>query len=355
MPELIEDVWRERDTTPSKIEAALRDLLTERHHDDEAFVPARVLNLVVIVDSEFRGEIENRLQRVGRYHPSRTVVCAVSKGQKTLDAWASMAAEDAGSAGGTLAVARERIELSLGPQHLKSLGTIIDPLVVTDLATVVWAPHGHQDGVDAMRHLAQVVLVDSQDEPEIDVSLCRVDELVGDLYVVDLAWLRSTPWRERVAAAFDPPAYRRMLGEISAVTVRHRHDSGAAGMLFLGWLASRLGWRPERLNFRGDEWRGSCRARRGDVRVRLQAVEDQSAPGLGGVTVELASGASLSLDRAPGGLKAARRERDGSEQEWTVLGASRGEAGILGEGVRQALLRDPTYKPALKAARAMVR
>ena len=37
-----------------------------------------------------------------------------------------------------------------------------------------------------------------------------------------------------------------------------------------------------------------------------------------------------------------------------VLGASRGEAGILGEGVRQALLRDPTYKPALSAAREMV-
>ena len=37
-----------------------------------------------------------------------------------------------------------------------------------------------------------------------------------------------------------------------------------------------------------------------------------------------------------------------------MLGASRGEAGILGEGVRQALLRDPTYKPALAAARAMV-
>ena len=26
-----------------------------------------------------------------------------------------------------------------------------------------------------------------------------------------------------------------------------------------------------------------------------------------------------------------------------MLGASRGEAGILGEGIRQALLRDPTY------------
>jgi hypothetical protein len=34
-----------------------------------------------------------------------------------------------------------------------------------------------------------------------------------------------------------------------------------------------------------------------------------------------------------------------------VLGASRGEGGILGEGVRQALLRDATYRPAIAYAR----
>ena len=37
-----------------------------------------------------------------------------------------------------------------------------------------------------------------------------------------------------------------------------------------------------------------------------------------------------------------------------MLGASRGEAGILGEGIRQALLRNATYGPALEAARAML-
>ena len=46
--------------------------------------------------------------------------------------------------------------------------------------------------------------------------------------------------------------------------------------------------------------------------------------------------------------------RDGSERTWTLLGASRGEGGILGEGIRQALLRDPTYRPALQAAQAML-
>jgi hypothetical protein len=45
-----------------------------------------------------------------------------------------------------------------------------------------------------------------------------------------------------------------------------------------------------------------------------------------------------------------RREPRRKDHAWTILGASRGESGILGEGIRQALLRDPTYRPALTAA-----
>jgi glucose-6-phosphate dehydrogenase assembly protein OpcA len=135
--------------------------------------------------------------------------------------------------------------------------------------------------------------------------------------------------------------------------VRHRQDSTAAGVLFCGWLASRLGWRPERLAARGTHLTGHCRARRGEVTLEL-VPQTMGTPGLGGVTIEMASGEAVSLDRGPGGLRAMRRSRNGEEQTWTVLGASRGEAGILGEGVRQALLRDPTYKPALQAGRVLV-
>ena len=88
-------------------------------------------------------------------------------------------------------------------------------------------------------------------------------------------------------------------------------------------------------------------------RLELECPTRSARPGSAGVTIEMASGESVALDRGPGGLHAVRRARDGSEQDWTVLGASRGEAGILGEGVRQALLRDPTYKPALAAARVL--
>ena len=75
--------------------------------------------------------------------------------------------------------------------------------------------------------------------------------------------------------------------------------------------------------------------------------------GLAGLTLETASGRHFELDRGPGGLRAHYKHSRGTDREWTVLGASRGEAGILGEGIRQALLRDPTYGPALDAANAL--
>ena len=159
---------------------------------------------------------------------------------------------------------------------------------------------------------------------------------------------------EQYAASFDPPAWRPELGRISSVTVRPRPDSNVAGLLLLGWLATRLGWRPEKMIAGGDTLHGRARAPRGEVALRLEPEVHLSVPGLAGLTIETASGMSLSLDRGRGGLSATRRDRKGRESSWTVLGASRGEAGILGEGIRQALLRDPTYSRALAAADALV-
>jgi glucose-6-phosphate dehydrogenase assembly protein OpcA len=349
----MDTVWRESDTTPARIEAALLGLEVRRQGDDaHPFVPARVMNLVAIVDAEFRGEIENRLQRVGRYHPSRLVLCAVEEGRTKLDAWAGIGTDDASAQPGHIAVAHERVEVLVGPKHLPTLDRIVDPLLVPDLATMVWAPHGHGEGVDALRRLAQIILIDSQDEPDVADALDRAADLAETAYLVDLAWLRSTPWRERVAAIFDPPPYRTALSAISAVTVRHREDSLASAALFCGWLSSRLGWKPGKLAQARGQYTGHARAKRQEVRIQFIPVQ-MNPPGLDGVTIELASGAAVSLDRSPGGLRSVRRARDGSEQTWTVLGASRGEAGILGEGVRQALLRDPTYRPALSCARVM--
>ena len=100
----------------------------------------------------------------------------------------------------------------------------------------------------------------------------RVCELAERAYVVDLAWLRSTPWRERIAATFDPPSWRAMLRQISRVEVRHRPDSAVSGVLLLGWFASRLGWEPgSLLSRRTDASHGRAKAGKVDVKARPRA------------------------------------------------------------------------------------
>jgi glucose-6-phosphate dehydrogenase assembly protein OpcA len=345
----MEGVWSAEDTTPGAVDSALRKLLAERHAEDD-YAPARVLNLIAVVDQEWRGEIENRLEKVGRFHPSRTIICAVEPKRDTLDAWATMSASETDGAVG----AEERVELAIGEKHVPNLETIVDPLLVPDLATLLWSPHGHPDAIDALIELTDTVLIDSVQEPEPKAAVERAHELLEHAYVVDLAWLRSAPWRERIAATFDPPAWRHMLREISAVTVRHHEDSTASGSLMLGWLSSRLGWEPSAFEKEDDGLVARARGVGRRVKLRLDVDETMPVPGLSGLTVETAEGMQLSLDRGSGGLTARRKQRGGREICWTVLGASRGEAGILGEGIRQALLRDPTYGPALTAASAML-
>ncbi|MGE5635831.1 MAG: glucose-6-phosphate dehydrogenase assembly protein OpcA [Nocardioidaceae bacterium] len=346
-----EGYWSAEDTTPAACEAALRQLLVEQHARSAAYVPARVLNLVVVLDHEWRGEVLNRLERVGRYHASRTILCCVNPGRSTIDAVITVSSEGEPKPG-EFAETHERVVLELGEEHLAGLDTIVDPLLAMDLATVCWSPHGHR--IDRMVGRAQVFLLDSVAEPDPAAAVDRAGELSERGYVVDLAWLRSTPWRERIAASFDPPEWRAELDRIGAVTVRHHPDSAVAGLLFLGWLAARLGWEPRPLAAEDGVLRGSARAAGREVRLALERDAHQSVPGLSGVTVETAAGVSLALDRGPGGLHARRRARNGRESAWTVLGASRGEPGVLGEGIRQALLRDPTYRPALGAAAGLL-
>jgi hypothetical protein len=351
-------VWSAQGTTPDAIEAALRALLAERHAESGSFVPARVLNMIAFVDDQWSGEIANRLRGVGRYTASRLLVLSYEPDRERLDARASIASDEDPSPG-QLALLRETVIVKLGDRHLDDLLTIADPLVVTDLPTLLWSPHGHHEAVDALLSLAQATLIDSIEEHVWRAAIDRATTLSEHLYVVDLAWLRSTPWRERVAAAFDRPQMRRELSRLNAVSVRHHPDSTVAAMLFLGWLASRLGWALEQSEIVSQKageglLSGTARAGGCEIALKLRAAPELTVPGLAGLDLCSESGLRLSLDRGPGGLRAYRRDPDGTERRWTLLGASRGEGGILGEGIRQALLRDPTYGPALSAVQQML-
>ena len=265
---------------------------------------------------------------------------------------ASIAA-DATPHAGQHVLTHETVILDLGPEHLAHLDTIVDPLVVTDLTTVVWAPHGHWQAVEALRRLSQCVLARLARGPRRRRrAASRPGAPRRQRYVVDLAWLRSTPWRERIATLFDPPAAATSrCGEIAALRIRKRRRvrRRCAAPVRLAGLAAAAGAQGQLTR----DGRGRAIGTMGEIDVALESVR-QDVPGLGGVTIGFRDAGELSLDRGPGGLTATSRDAGGNERHWRLLGASRGEGGILGEGIRQSLLRDRTYREALDAAAGML-
>ena len=350
MAAALEDVWSAEDTTPAAVDGALRELLRRRHAETgSAVAPARTLNLVAVVDQRWRGEVANLLERVEQHHPSRTIVLAVASGRTTLDAWAAMTVEE-----GALSVIRERIEIQVGAEHVAHLDAIVAALLVPDVPTLVWAPHGHPEAIDSLASRADLVLIDSGEEAQVHLALARAGDLAERTHPIDMAWVRTSPWRESICALFDPPDKRRTLLMLSALTVKHRQDSAASGLLLAGWLASRLGWRVNALVQLGGQLTGKASGHRSDVDIKLEPVLNQEMPGIAAVTLETAAGERLDLERAPGGMTITRTTRKGTQTTLPILRSSRGEIGVFEEAVSHALTLDATYAPALDAARRML-
>ena len=101
-----------RDTNPDAIDSALRRLLRERHAANRALAPARVLNLIVVVDRACKDAIAERLEHVGRYEASRTILCTVEDGRRTLDAAVVMSYTEPSDGG--LGLVHEKVEIEMG-------------------------------------------------------------------------------------------------------------------------------------------------------------------------------------------------------------------------------------------------
>ena len=135
--------------------------------------------------------------------------------------------------------------------------------------------------------------------------------------------------------------------------IRHHADSAVAGLLLLAWLASRLGWRATALEPADGGLAGELRRAGDTIRVALAPDAALAVPASRDVTLETGTGRRLAFARGAGGLRIRERDPAGVERSWTLTGASRGEPGILGEGIRQALLRDAAFAPAAEAARRL--
>ena len=217
---------------------------------------------------------------------------------------------------------------------------------------MLWSPHGHEEAVATVAaRMIDVMLLDSDDVPgRVRRALARAAEALESAYVVDLAWLRTTPWRERLAASFDPErsgcraarAERRRSPSRAQLDRRPRCCSPA------GWHRGSAGSHPCSRPIAPGRLHGTAGRNGGPHEVIEFEPANMDVPGLAGVTVSCGDGYALSLDRASGGLCAtatlSRRRRARLADPRGLAGRGRDPR----RGVRQALLRDPTYGPALR-------
>jgi glucose-6-phosphate dehydrogenase assembly protein OpcA len=182
---------------------------------------------------------------------------------------------------GRVGVCHDRVLLAADDSRLEHAASLLAPLLVPDLATVLWLPEpGSPIPDQRLLARAQQVVVDSGTED--GDALGRLADLVRWARVHDLAWGRLDFWRAATASAFEPPERRTLLARITRLDVAHGPDAFSAALLLAGWITARAGWLPQAVE--RHDGRAVGRAERGDGgRVAISLTRDPHAGGCGGV------------------------------------------------------------------------
>jgi glucose-6-phosphate dehydrogenase assembly protein OpcA len=254
--------WGVRADRVSDLERELTRLRRiESAHARELVRPiarASVLNIIVYAEREEHARRAARsISDLALRHPSRAIVVLADRGsreglERRIEMHCRLPIPD-----GARQVSYEQILVRARGDVDDRLASAVIPLLVPDLPVFLWwtgtPPLGSRSFADLLR-LTDRLIVDSADfaRPEITLPIiARISESAhGRFGLTDLNWTRLTPWREIATAFFDVPAWRLFLDGITGMRVgfavdmdgRDIHPSQA--LLFVGWLASRLGWRP---------------------------------------------------------------------------------------------------------------
>jgi len=210
----------------SQVERALAEL---RGVERGGSVRATTLNLIVMCGGEVSaadtGEV---LDRIGGSRPLRAFMLSEGKGRPmarvSSTCWV----------GGGHEVCTERIAIS---GERAALPSGVAALLVADLPVFLWwqgSLPGIGDPVLAeLTEMASQVIVDS-DNTRLQ-TVADLDRAASGL--TDLAWVRTHPWREAIAALFDGRSQRRALNRLFGIEVSGPPNEAA---LLAGWLRARL-------------------------------------------------------------------------------------------------------------------
>jgi glucose-6-phosphate dehydrogenase assembly protein OpcA len=236
---------------PMSVERIERELGGLRMNEDGTLgLRASVLNLVVVTDEDSAESVTRSVSNIAGRYPSRAIVLISDpeEEEENLDFQLSAFCSVRGASGAQVCAEQITIHAEGPPaEHLESLA---GPLLISDLPVFLWYPGAFSPSspeFTGMASLADRVIIDSAAAGN-HACLREVAGLLEDPEapaIGDLQWVMLSPWRALVAELFNPPERAEELGKIRKVEVLHTPAGEVRALLFVGWIAAKLGWRPK--------------------------------------------------------------------------------------------------------------
>jgi glucose-6-phosphate dehydrogenase assembly protein OpcA len=291
--------WRGADVSAGEVAERLTALNREHASHEHSHAATRTLNLLVAPAHDVApDELMIQLAGLSERHPSRTIVMREHDAPQ-LDAHVAIDCT-IGSGAGSAGHCHDMALLVADAQRLAHADSLVRPLRVAGLPTVLWLPGtGTSRAQDSLAALADAVVLDTAaaSGPSLPAAFARAAAL--DLARVrDVAWLRLRRWRRHVAARFDDPQAQALLERVERLELRSCGPQQASALLLAGWIAARAGWTVERLTPAATGWSGVARrADRGRVELALGPPEEPTLTGIHALALH-AGDATIAL-RAP--------------------------------------------------------
>lgn len=241
---------------PNAIERGLTDLWNRadeqlRDTGQRALIRSCTLNFVVVLPrADLIPQAADTAAALTLRHPCRIFLVGAEPQAESGKLESSVSALCHIPTPGGRHICCEQVTVVALGDAVRRLTQLILGLLIPDVPLVVWWRSGLSFDLplfQGLTHVADRLIVDTAEFDTPAAALARLARLLKQrpLALADLAWNRLTCWRELTAQFFDAAQQRPYLDRLDRVAVEA--GGGALppeGLLWLGWLASRLGWTP---------------------------------------------------------------------------------------------------------------
>ena len=218
-------------TSVRDLERAISELRSAPD-SDTPYQRTSVMTHLAWVPGEWVEAAEDALAGLAERHPSRTIVLFPQPDEG--DGVEGSVEVDSFSVGNRRQVCTETIRIRLKGGRATVPASVVQPLLLPDLPVFLrWRglPPFGEPPFEILLAVIDRLIVDSTEWPDLPTPYGPFAELFDRVVVSDIAWARTSRWRQQLASLWP---------EIAAVNRVRVEGTAAQAHLLAGWLRSRL-------------------------------------------------------------------------------------------------------------------